>query len=405
MICFDLLFDSLFGSLLFASSFASDPWLESSQFLLLPLFFCLSAICYYGYAIYAAHQFFSQPESLNSNFHPSVSILKPVCGCDRYAYENLASFCCQAYPNYQIIFAVHDPADSGIAVVKQLMCDFPALDMHLVISDRIIGSNRKVSNLANAFTKATHDVILLADNDVRVEPNYLQQVVQPLSNPRVGVVTCLYRSITDSGLTDLEALSSATEFLPGVLVSRQLEGINFAMGQTIVTRRAVLEEIGGFAAIAHYLADDFQLGYLPSQAGYDVVLSHHIVDHVMATGTAIGALQRQLRWMVGIRVSRPLGYLGLIFTYGTVASLVFLLGMKGSFLGWSVLSITWLSRFAMAWFIGVKSIHDPVAEKLLWLVPFRDLISFSLWCYGFVGNTVKWRDLQFKLTRDGKLVA
>ena len=371
----------------------------------IPLFLCLSAIAYYGYAIYAAHRFFSQTDRYDPNFHPSVSILKPVCGRDRDAYKNLASFCGQDYPNYQIIFAVHDWADAGIDVIKQIISDFPVVDIQLVVSDRAIGTNRKVNNIANAMTKAQAEIILLADSDVFVEPNYLRQVVQPLNSLSVGVVTCLYRSMTEGWLTQLEALSSATEFLAGVLVSNQLEGVKFAMGQTIVMRRSVLEEIGGFEAIAGYLADDFQLGYLPTQAGYKGALSHHVVDHVMATTTLAGALQRQLRWMVGIRVSRPWGYLGLIFTYGTVASLLFLVITAGSIFGWIVLVITWTMRLAMAWFVGVKSIRDPVAKNLLWLVPLRDLISFVLWCYGFMGDTIQWRDHQFKLTRKGELVA
>ncbi len=383
---------------------APDIWLASHFLVLLPLLFCIISIGYYSYAIYAAHTFFSQPERIDPNFHPPISILKPVCGCDRDAYKNLSSFCRQDYPSYEIIFAVQDWADPGIDVIKQIILDFPVIEIQLVVSDRAIGSNRKVSNLGNAMTKASHDMILLADSDVYVEPNYLQQVVQPLSNPQVGVVTCLYRSLTDRWLTHLEALSSATEFHPGVLVSNQLEGVKFAMGQTIVIRRSVLEEIGGFVAIANYLADDFQLGYLPAQIGYDVVLSHHIVDHVIATSTLMGSLQRQLRWMVGIRVSRPWGYLGLIFTYGTVASLFFLLITEGSVWGWLILGITWTSRLAMAWFIGVKKIRDPIAKRFLWLVPLRDLISFALWCYGFLGDTIRWRDRQFKLTRTGKLV-
>lgn len=374
-------------------------------FYYLLLFLCITAIIYYSYAIYAAYRFFSQPDRVDPNFQPAISILKPVCGRDREAYKTLSSFCCQNYPNYQIIFAVQDWADSSVEVIKQIICDFPAIDIQLVVSDHSIGSNRKVSNLANAMTKARYEIVVMADSDVYVEPNYLQQVIQPLSNPKVGVVTCLYRSLTDRWLTHLEALSSATEFHPGVLVSNQLEGIKFAMGQTIVIRRSVLEEIGGLAAIANYLADDFQLGYLPAQAGYEVVLSHHIVDHVIATSTLLGSFQRQLRWMVGIRVSRPWGYLGLIFTYGTVASLLFLLITGESPLGWMALVITWTIRLAMAWFIGVKSIHDPIAKRFLWFVPLRDLISFALWCYGFLGDTIRWRDRAFKLTQSGKLIA
>ncbi len=233
----------------------------------------------------------------------------------------------------------------------------------------------------------------------------LQQVIQPLIQPKIGVVTCLYRSLTQGWITTLENLHTATEFLPGVLVSNQLEGTKFAMGQTIAIRRSVLKAIGGFEAIADYLADDFQLGYLPAQAGYQVVLSTHVIDHVLPVGTLAEALQRQVRWMVGIRVSRPWGYAGLIFTYGTATSLVFLLITKGSFLGWLVLTVTWTLRLSMAWFIGVNRLHDPVARQFLWLVPLRDFVSFALWCYGFISNTIKWRNLQFRLTKSGKLIA
>jgi ceramide glucosyltransferase len=375
-----------------------------SWLLWLPLLGCLSAIGYYGYAIYAAQRFFGQPTAIDPTFQPAVSILKPVCGREPQAYQQLASFCRQVYPTYQIIFAVPDEADAGLPVIRQIMQEFADVDLHLVISDRPLGSNRKVSNVANAFAQAKHDIILLADSDVHVEPHYLQAVVQPLRDPQVGVVTCLYRSAATGWVTQLEALSSTTEFHPGVLVSHQLEGVQFAMGQTIVLRRTVLAAIGGLAAIADYLADDFQLGYLPAQAGYRVVLSSHIIEHVMAPITVMGSWQRQVRWMVGIRVSRPWGYVGLIFTYGTVASLVFCWGTGGSGLGWLVLGLTWSCRFAMAWLIGVQYLRDPIAQKLLWLVPLRDLISFGLWGYGFWGNTIKWRDRQFKLTRAGKLV-
>lgn len=379
---------------------------DLKPYLLVLLFcLCLTAISYYSYAIYAAHTFFAQPRSIDPAFHPPISILKPVCGLEPYAYDNLASFCRQDYPTYQVIFSVQDWHDSGVAVIRQLIHDFPEVDLQCVINDRTLGSNRKTSNLANAFTHAKYDTLLLADSDVHVEPDYLQQVVQPLSDPHVGVVTCLYRSLADGWLTKVEALSSATEFLPGVLVSNRLEGAKFAMGQTIVIRRTALESIGGFEAIANYLADDFQLGHLPAQAGYQVVLSRHIIKHVMAGSTVAGTLQRQFRWMIGIRVSRPWGYAGLIFTYGTVSSLLLLLATGGSPFGWLILGLTWVSRLLMAWFVGVNCLGDPTAKQLLWLVPLRDCVSFALWCYGFTGNIIVWRGRQFKLTRAGELVS
>ncbi len=369
------------------------------------LLLSLSAIAYYGYAIYAANKFFANSPVYQQTFHPPVSILRPICGIDSKTYENLASFCQQDYLEYQIIFGVQDPQDPSMEVVRQIIKDFSNLDIQVTASLHTLGANRKVSNLAHAATKARYDILLLADSDVRVESDYLSRVIQPLSDPAVRVVTCLCRSITQGWVTTLEALSTPTDFLPGVLVSTALEGIKFAMGQTIVIRRSALEEIGGFAAIADYLADDFYLGFLPTQAGYKVVLSDYLIDHVMPQSAIAVSIHRQTRWLVGIRASRPWGYVGLIFTHGTVTSLLFLLATGGSVLGWSLLGVTWIMRLAMAWFVGIRCLGDPVAQKLFWLVPLRDGMSFVLWGYSLIGNTVKWRDRQFRLTRGGKLIA
>ncbi|MDF5716837.1 MAG: bacteriohopanetetrol glucosamine biosynthesis glycosyltransferase HpnI [Rhizonema sp. NSF051] len=363
---------------------------------------CLSAVIFYIYAIYAAIAFFSYKYP-NLAFYPPVTILKPMCGVDRDTYENLASFCQQKYPIYQIIFSVRDPHDSSLAVVKQIINDFPQLDIQLVVSDRTIGTNLKVSNLANAVTVAKYDIFLLADSDIRVGTDYLQRVVQPLQDKSVGVVTCLYRSLAQGWVAILEAVGTATDFHAGVLVSHKLEGIKFALGSTIVLRKEVLEAIGGFEAIADYLADDFQLGYLPTQAGYKVVLSDCVVEHVLAPTTPAEAIKHQIRWARCIRVSRPWGYLGLIFTYGTVSSLLFLIATGGSVRGWTILVITWMLRLTMGWVVGVKSLRDPCSQKFFWLVPIRDIIGFVIWCYGWLGKTIEWRGRRLRLTNDGKL--
>jgi ceramide glucosyltransferase len=373
------------------------------EFVLLVL--CLSSIWFYCYAIYAGVVTFSSPHPINQDFEPPVTILKPICGLDGDAYENLASFCQQDYPNYQIIFAVQNKEDPSREVVDKIIYNFPDLNIQVVLPEQTIGTNLKVSNLANAVSFAKHDIWLIADSDIRVERDYLQRVVQPLQDASVGVVTCLYRSLAQGWLAILEAVGTATEFHGGVLVSKQLEGIKFALGSTIVIRKEVLEAIGGFGVIADYLADDFQLGYLPAQAGYKVVLSDYVVEHVLGSCTLADSLKRQIRWARGTRVSRPWGYLGLIFTYGIVTSLLFLIATGGSILGWVVLGITWMMRLVMAWIIGGVLLKDSSAKTFLWLVPFRDLISFVVWSYSFAGNTIEWRGRRLKLTEGGKLVA
>ncbi len=372
--------------------------------MLLTFALCLSAIFYYCYAIYTAIDFFSCTTKIEPDFHPPITILKPVCGLDSDDYENLASFCQQDYPEYQIIFGVRDGQDPSVDVIKEIISKFPDIDIQLIVSDRIIGTNLKVSNLANTVASAKYPILLIADSDIRVGSDYLRRIIQPMRDPTVGVVTCLYRSLTHGWLAIVEALWISTEFHPSVLVARKLEGMKFALGSTILIKKDALEAIGGFLAIADYLADDFQLGNLPAQVGYKVVLSDYIVDHVLATQSINDLINRQTRWAYCQRVSRPWGYLGLIFTQGTATSLLFLMITEGSMLGWTSLGITWTTRLMMGWIVGVRSLKDPVAKKFLWLAPLRDLISSALWCYSFGGNVIEWRGQRLKLTKGGKMV-
>ncbi|WP_017316893.1 bacteriohopanetetrol glucosamine biosynthesis glycosyltransferase HpnI [Mastigocladopsis repens] len=371
---------------------------------LLLLILCLVAIGYYCYGIYAALEFFSHPAQIDPDFHPPITILKPICGLDIDSYENFASFCQQDYPEYEIIFGVRDEHDPSVTVVKKIIDDFPERDIHLVVSDRTIGTNLKVSNLANAATLAKHSLLLLADSDVRVGSDYLQRVIQPMQDETVGVVTCLYRPQVQGWVAILEAIGISTEYLASILIARSLEGMNFALGPTIAIRKSVLEAIGGFGAIADYLADDFQFGYLSAQAGYKVVLSDYVIDHAIASESLLDFIHRQTRWNCCTRVSRFWGYAGLIFTHGTAISLLLLIATGGSIFGWAIATLTWSTRLIMAWVVGVRTLKDPVAKKFLWLVPLRDLISFGLWCYSFVGDTFEWRGRRLRLTKGGKLV-
>jgi ceramide glucosyltransferase len=365
---------------------------------------CLSAIWFYCYSIYGAIDLFGSSPAADPNFHPPISILKPLKGVDSFAYENLASFCTQDYHEYQVVFGVLDPGDPGLEVVKRLIKEFPALDIRIVVNEMVIGSNLKVSNLSNMLAEATHPLLLISDSDVRVGSDYLRRVVQPLRDPQVGVVTCLYRSIARGWVAMVEALGISTEFHAGVLVARKLEGMKFALGATILIRRSALNAIGGFNAVADYLADDFLLGNLPARAGYAVVLSDYVVDHVVDPETLSAFINHQLRWGRSTRASRPWGYAGLIFTHGIVSSVLLLLLSRGSPFGWTVLGVTWIFRIAMAWIVGSKYLRDPSATKLVWLVPLRDLISFGVWSCCFVGRTIEWRGNRFKVMRGGKIV-
>jgi hopanoid biosynthesis associated glycosyl transferase protein HpnI len=258
----------------------------------------VASIVYYLIALVSGLFWFAdrrRQRALGLKYAPPATIFKPVRGADAEAYENFASFCRQDYPEYQIVFGVREENDPATATIRHLIADFPERDIELVVSSNEFGYNAKVSNLQNMYAKAKHDVLLIADSDIRVEPDYLRRVVAPLRRPEVGMVTCLYRGTnakTFAGL--LENIGFSSTFGPDVCSARALQGVKFAFGSTIAMRRELLERAGGFHAQADYLADDFHLGNYVANDGQEVVLSDCVVEHVSASDTFATMLKRQL---------------------------------------------------------------------------------------------------------------
>ena len=364
---------------------------------------CVTAIVYYAFAIHAARAFFRRtPRRLDGPF-PPVTVLKPLRGLDQEAYRNFASFCRQDYPEFQVVFGADDPSELALDVARAIARDFPHVDVSIVVGQSTAAANPKIGNLSGMLSAAKHPVLLVSDSDIRVGPSHLRTMVQPLSDPRVGVVTCLYSSQAQGLAGELDALSLSTEFQPSVLVARQLEGITFAMGSGICIRRSVLEEIGGFDAIADYLADDYFLGNLPSRAGHAVELANHVVEHRLGTESLTGLIHHQIRWNRGTRAARPWGYAGLLFTHGVPAAMLLPLAAAGSPAAWALAAATLTARLTMAWYVAVRRLRDPVARRALWLVPLRDLLGFALWIAAYLGRTIVWRGQRFRLGEDGRL--
>src|SRR5262245_14781195 len=373
------------------------------QFLLLTA--VIAGICYYLAALCVAAMFFSRPESEEASHFPPVSVLIPLCGQDFEAIDNFSSFCRQDYPDYQIVFGVRDSRDPVIAVVRELKTQIKEVDIQLVISADRIGANLKVSNLQNMLSRAKHEHIVIADSDVRVGSNYLRTVMAPLADQKVGLVTCLYRSARASNLPSrLEAIGITAEFVPGVLLSRSLDGVRFALGASIATSIDRLQSIGGFQAIADHLADDFMLGHLMSKAGYRIHLSRYVVEISQSPVSFATMVKHQIRWSRGIRACRPLGHLGLVLTFGTVFSFFYLLASGGSVRSLELLCVTMACRMIMGWIVGVYWLRDEVLRANFWLLPLRDFLSFMVWVFSFTGREVEWRGQQFELIDGGRMI-
>jgi ceramide glucosyltransferase len=274
----------------------------------------------------------------------------------------------------------------------------------LVVSPKILGANVKVSNLVQMLAEARYEHLIVNDSDIRVELDYLRRVTAPLADPRVGMVTCLYRGVAAATLgSRLEALGISTDFCAGVLVARHLEGgIRFGLGSTLAFRRAELEKIGGFASFVDYLADDYELGKRIAELGLAVKLSDVVVETYLPAYRLPEFFAHQLRWARGVRDARSGGYLGLVFTFGLVWALLVLASSRGALWAWSVLAVTLILRFAVALVVGRGVLGDRQVLKDFWLIPLRDLLAAVVWIASLGGHTVTWRGNRFRL-KDGKL--
>ncbi len=336
---------------------------------------------------------------------PGVSILKPVRGMDEDSYDNFASFCCQEYAGgLQLVFAAASPDDPVIPVIRQLMADFTNHDIRLVINPALHGPNYKVSNLINAFPETRYDIIIVSDSDISVPSDYLESVTAHFSDPKVGLVTSLYRTSDVHGIaTALEAIGFTAEMIPNVLVARQLEGLTFALGASMAVRREALLAIGGFDALASYLADDYQLGNKVHLAGWRIALDPCFVESVIKPENLMTVLSRQLRWARTMRVSRPGGYLASAVTLPFPAALLATLLAPSPIVGVAAVALLYGIRLGVCTIFSRRFVRDGLFPRWLWLLPLRDLLAFFAWGLSFLGNRVEWRGSRFVLKPGGKI--
>jgi ceramide glucosyltransferase len=368
----------------------------------------VSSSVYYLLCLWSAAAFLREREA-GEGARPTqallpISILKPLKGTDPEMYESFRSHCVQDYPEYEIIFGVNDPDDAAIESVRELQREFPNRRIQLVVSPKILGANVKVSNLAQMLAEARYEHLIVNDSDIRVEPDYLRRMTAPLADMQVGMVTCLYRGVAGPTLgSRLEALGISTDFCAGVLAARQLEGgIRFGLGSTLAFRRADLEKIGGFASFVDYLADDYELGKRIAELGLKVKLSRIVVETHLQSYDLRGFFAHQLRWARGVRDARPGGYVGLVFTFGLLWTLLALAASGGAFWAWSGLTSTLVLRLAMALVVSQGVLEDYEVLEDVWLIPLRDLFAVGIWIASLGGHTVTWRGDRFYL-ESGKL--
>lgn len=339
------------------------------------------------------------------DFQPAVTVLKPLKGSDSRTVECLRSWCEQDYPApVQILFGVPSLEDPACAAVREIISGHSALDAQLVICPEDHGKNAKVSTLIQLQRLAKHQTIIVSDADVWAPRDLLQQVVQPLSDPTVGLVTCFYRLTNTSNFgMRWEAFAINADFWSQVLQAQSLKPVDFAMGAVMATRKAQLHQIGAFESLADYLADDYQLGHRIARLGLRIIISGVVVECRSRVERWKAVWTHQIRWARTIRVSQPIPYFFSKLSNATFWPLLWALsdpGPRSYGFGAGCLMI----RMLEAWYCeGKLTGHHRISS--LCMAPIKDILQLGIWVMAFTGSQISWRGRRFRVTGDGKLIS
>jgi ceramide glucosyltransferase len=333
---------------------------------------------------------------------PPISILKPLYGHDEGLEENLRSFFVQDYPNYEILLGVHREDDPAAMLAAKIISEYSGrVKARLIVTGETPIPNGKAFSLNRLVREAAHDLLVMSDSDVRVAPSTLSSLAQEFQQERVGLITCPYRAVPGRSLwSRLEAIGMNTELLGGVLVARMMEGMRFALGCTVAVRRNVLDDMGGFAYLQEFLAEDFVIGQRAAQLGHSVLLSSCVIEHRIGSQGMVANLGHRLRWARSTRRSRPAGYWGQIFTYPLPWALLL---WAVCYSAWPVVPVTLFLRYAAAAATARYVLRDPLTQRQWWLLPLQDILGLLVWTSGFAGDTIVWRDRKCTVLRDGRL--
>jgi ceramide glucosyltransferase len=337
---------------------------------------------------------------------PPVTVLKPLCGWEPGLYANLRSFCEQRYPEYQIIFGVRDRADPALAVVERLVAEFPSIPMGVVVNPQLHGSNYKVSNLINMVASARHEVLIIADSDASVETDYLSMVTTPLLDPKVGLVTSIYRDVpTKSIWSRLGAMYINEWYMPSVLIAWFFGHQGYVSGQTMCLSRHTLQAVGGLESIANHLADDHRLGQLVCGLGLHIALSPYVVRAEHHEPSWDSLVRHEVRWMRTIRALQPRSYWFLFLSFSLPLAILGLLlspaGGLGGLAAWALFLTASLARLGLHFVPWLRGTRPLFAD--LCLVPAQDLLLVWVWVRALFTSRISWRGNEFDVGADGVL--
>lgn len=363
------------------------------------------SLAYTALAIVRVRKFRELPGPEASQDLPAISVFKPLHGEEPELYENLRSFCDQAYPApYQILFGAADPQDPALAVARHLQREFPGVDITVITGSKAVARNPKIGNLLGMWEHVKHGVLVIADSDIRAGRDYLRAVAAGFDDPETGAVTCLYGGVPSDATvaSALGAMFVNDQFAPSALVAQAMEPLTYCFGATMAVRRDVLDAIGGLAALGDNLGDDYMLGNLVSRAGKRVVLSPYIVQTSVNERTLRALWLHELRWARTILAARPLGYAGSIVTYALPFAFAYAYTARNA-AGLAMLLAASVARSVLHF--EARRTFAPQTPARPLLIPLRDALGVAIWAASFFGKRVRWRTGQYRLDVGGRMAA
>ncbi len=342
----------------------------------------------------------------SGDFRPPITVLKPVCGLEKGLKERLRTACLQDYPNYQVVYSIQDSADPALPLVREIETEFGSERVSVVVADIQAGPNGKVNNLLGGVTAARHDILVISDSDVLLTPDYLEVMVAPLADPGTGLVCTPFRARGASRWFEkMELLSYNADFIPSVIFAFMTKASVFCLGPSVALTRDTLDKIGGFEALAEYLAEDYEIGRRVGAVGLAMAFPPHVVDMDLDIASTTDWWAHQVYWDQNTRAANPVGFFATILTRSVPFALLYALVTWGDPLGVSVLAAALAIRLATAGVILAWGLRDREGVRSLAWLPFRDCTGLVTWALAFAQHTVIWRGTRFRLTKGGRMVA
>ncbi len=317
-----------------------------------------------------------------------VSLIRPVCGLERFSEETLESGFHLAYPCYELIFCVAEAGDPVLPLVRRLIARNPQVPARVIVGDERISDNPKLNNCVRGWEAAAHDWVVLADSNVLMPPDYIQ-TLQAAWRPETGLVCATPVGTRPDGFWAHVECAFLNTLQARWQYAGEAVGLGFAQGKSMLWHKPFLDARGGIRALAAEIAEDAAATKLVRAAGCRVNLVAAPFAQPLGRRTLPVVWSRQVRWARLRRVTFPVFFAPEIASGSLVPCLAAaaLAGTADAALALAAMvALTYAAEFALAARMGWPRGASLIAAYLA-----RDLLIPLVWGRALLRGGVVWR--------------